>query len=225
MTVDLDILATQVADAIAAREAELRLEQAVYGLDALDELPLQAIVADGLTKHYSVAREVHYPSSVGRKLSNRRRCDVVLAPAGAPLRLDREPPSLFDASVFTLPADAFWLEVKAAFQFRSIDVRHKGYGQQWRGAVVDDLRKMDADPLIRHAALLLIVFTESREVVEKDLDLLEDVLAQKEVLAGFRQVRHVDIIERMGHRICTAAIWPTIERGDLIASPGTPGEG
>jgi hypothetical protein len=138
---------------------------------------------------------------------------VVLSPAGSPLRLDSAPPTLFDAPVFTLPADAFWLEVKAAFQFRSVDVPHKGYGQQWRGAVVEDLRKMDADPLIRHAALLLIVFTESREVVEKDLDLLEDVLARKEVLAGFRQVRHVEIVERMGHRVCTVAIWPTIERG------------
>ena len=220
MTVDLDILANQVAAAIAQREAELRLEQAVYGLDALDELPLQAVVAEGLAASYSVAREVHYPSSFGKKLSNRRRCDVVLSPAGAPLRLDSAPPSLFDAPVFTLPVDAFWLEVKAAFQFRSVDVRHKGYGQQWRGAVVEDLRKMDADPLIRHAALLLIVFTESREVVEKDLDLLEAVLAQKEVLAGFRQVRHVDIVERMGHRVCTAAIWPTIERGTATVETG-----
>lgn len=212
MPVELDILADQVAAALAGREAELRLEQAVYGLDALDELPLQSIVADGLAAWHSVAREVHYPSSFGKRLTSRKRCDVVLAPPGAPLRLDRSPPSLFDAQSFTLPTDAFWLEVKAAFQFRSIDVRHSGYGQQWRGAVVEDLRKMDADPLIRHAALLLIVFTESRDLVEKDLDLLEGVLAEKEVLAGFRQVRHVDIVERIGHRVCTAAIWPTILR-------------
>lgn len=212
MSVDLDILADQVAAALASREAELRLEQAVYGLDHLDELPLQAIVADGLAANYSVAREVHYPSSAGNRLTNRQRCDVVLAPLGAPLRLDRAPPTLFDPPVFTLPGDAFWLEVKTAFQFRSIDVPHRGYGQQWRGSVVEDLRKMDADALIRHAALLLIVFTESRELVEKDLDLIEGVLAQKEVLAGFRQVRHVDITDRIGHRICTAAIWPTVER-------------
>lgn len=212
MAVELDILADRVAAALAGREAELRLEQAVYGLDSLDEVPLQAIIAEGLTGSYCVAREVHYPSSAGKRLSDRKRCDVVLTPPGAPLRLDSAPPTLFDPAVYTLPTDAFWLEVKAAFQFRSIDVRHKGYGQQWRGAVVEDLRKMDAEPLIRHAALLLIVFTESREVVEKDLDLLEDVLARKEVLAGFRQVRHVDIIERIGHRVCTAAIWPTIER-------------
>jgi hypothetical protein len=214
MPVELDILADHVAAVIAAREAEVRLEQAVYGLDSLDEIPLQTIVAEGLAAHYSVAREVHYPSSVGNRLSNRQRCDVVLSPLGAALRLDSAPPTLFDPAVYTLPGDAFWLEVKTAFQFRSIDVPNRGYGQQWRSSVVEDLRKMDAETLIRHAALLLIVFTESRELVEKDLDLLEGVLIQKEVLAGFRQVRHIDITDRIGHKVCTAAIWPTIERAE-----------
>ena len=213
MAVELDILADRVAAALAEHESALRLEQAVYGLDSLDEVSLQSVVAAGLAAAYSVAREVHYPSSVGKRLASRQRCDVVLTSPAAPLRLDSSPATLFDAPQFTLPADAFWLEVKAAFQCRSIDVPHRGYGQQWRGAVVEDLRKMEADPLIRHAALLLVVFTESREVVEKDLDLLEAVLARKEVLAGFRQVRHVEIIDRIGHRICTAALWPTIERG------------
>ena len=34
----------------------------------------------------------------------------------------------------------------------------------------------------------------------------------KEVLAGFRHVRSVEILERMGHRLCTAALWPTLQR-------------
>ena len=43
-------------------------------------------------------------------------------------------------------------------------------------------------------------------------DLFETVLAQKEVLAGFRQVRSIPILERIGHRLCTVALWPTIQR-------------
>jgi hypothetical protein len=78
--------------------------------------------------------------------------------------------------------------------------------------VVEDLRKMEADELIREAGLVLVVFNESRAVLDKDLDLFETVLAQKEVLAGFRHVRSVEILERMGHRLCTAAIWPTLQR-------------
>jgi hypothetical protein len=71
---------------------------------------------------------------------------------------------------------------------------------------------MEAEPLIHEAALLLVVFNESDEVLHKDLALFEGVLVQKEVLAGFRQVRSVPILDRLGHRLCTVALWPTIQR-------------
>jgi hypothetical protein len=102
--------------------------------------------------------------------------------------------------------------VKIAYQFREGGVRHGGYGAQWRQKVVADLRKMEADEQIREAGLVLIVFNESREILDKDLELFEDVLALKEVLAGFRQVRSIPILERIGHRLCTVAVWPTIQR-------------
>ena len=38
------------------------------------------------------------------------------------------------------------------------------------------------------------------------------ILARKEVLAGFRQVRTVPIWDRIGHSVCTVALWPTIQR-------------
>jgi hypothetical protein len=59
---------------------------------------------------------------------------------------------------------------------------------------------------------VLIVFNESREVLEKDIDLFECVLMQKEVIAGYRHVRTIDIWERIGHRLATVALWPTIQR-------------
>ena len=209
---DFSTLADHVGQAIAQVEAELRLEQAVYGLDAKDELALHALLAERLTAHYEVAREVHYPSSWGRKLTHRQRCDLVLTPKGRPLKLDHTPPTLFDAPNQATAADALWLEVKVACQFREGGVRNVRYGQQWRAAIIEDLRKMEADELIREAGLILIVFNESAEVLDKDLELFENVLAQKEVLAGFRHVRSVPILERMGHRLCTAAVWPTIQR-------------
>jgi hypothetical protein len=207
-----DQLADEIAAIFAAREAELRLEQAVYGIDSLDELSLQSLLATGLSAHHAVAREVHYPSSAGKKLSHRNRCDLVLTPPGRPLKLDSKPATLFDPPDACPPGEALWLEVKVAHQFRAPDQRHGGYGQQWRSSVVDDLRKMDADELIKHAALLLIVFTQDRAVVEKDVELFEDVLVKKEVLAGFRQMRCTPIQDRIGHTVCTAALWPTIMR-------------
>lgn len=149
---------------------------------------------------------------MGKRLTHRQRCDLVLTPKGRPLRLDSKPATLFDPPDEAGPADGLWLELKVAFQFKEGGERHGGYGPQWRQAVVEDLRKMEAEPLIHEAGLLLIVFNESQEVLAKDLELFEDVLARKEVLAGYRHVRSVPITERIGHRLCTVALWPTIQR-------------
>src|SRR5256885_15229839 len=94
---DFSTLADQFGAILSHAEAELRLEQAVYGLDARDELTLHALLADGLRSSYEVTREVHYPSSVGKKLTHRQRCDLVLSPKGRLLKLDSAPPTLFDA--------------------------------------------------------------------------------------------------------------------------------
>lgn len=209
---DLSTVADQLEEGIARAEQELRLEQAVYGLDSRDEVQMHALLAEVLTEHYCVSREVHYPSTAGRRQTHRQRCDLVLSPAGRPLKRDTQLPTLFDAAELCPPEEALWLEVKVAYQFREGGARHGGYGAQWRQAVVADLLKMEGEPLIREAALLLVVFNESRAVLDKDLDLFESVLAQKEVLAGFRQVRSVPIVERIGHRVCTVALWPTIQR-------------
>ena len=209
---DFASIADRLGDVVREAEAELRLEQAVYGLDAKSEVELQNILAGGLSRYFEVAREVHYPSTRGKKLSHRQRCDLVLTRKGRPLKLDSAPATLFDSPDMAGPEEGLWLEVKVAYQFREGGARHGGYGAQWRTGVVEDLRKMDAEEKIHEAGLVLIVFNESSEILEKDLQLFEDVLAQKEVLAGFRHVRSVPILERMGHRLCTAAVWPTIQR-------------
>jgi len=211
---DLSVLADRVAEAVEAEEATLREEQSPWGLDSRAEVRLQADLAARLGAWYEVRREVHYPSTAGKPLSARMRCDLVLSERGRPLRVESSPVGLFDPPDSSGVGEALWLEIKTAHQFREGGVRHGGYGRQWREGVVADLRKMAAEPLIREAALLLIAFTESQAIVEKDLDLFEDLLARREVLAGFRQVRIAAIQDRIGHRVCTMALWPTIQRGD-----------
>lgn len=208
-------LADAAEAVLQASESQLRLEQAVHGLDRLSETQFQALLADGLRPWYSVAREVHYPSSAGKKLTHRNRCDLVLTPEGRPLRIDARPADLFAPVGQTAPEDALWVEMKLAWQFRDPGVHHSGYGAKWSDAVVSDLRKMEQDPLIRQAALVLVVFNESEAVLTKDLELFEDVLARKQVLAGFRQVRSIGILDRIGHRLCSVAIWPTVQRQEV----------
>ncbi len=209
---DFSTLADHLGQIVHQAEADLRLEQAVYGLDAREELQLHTLLADGLTNHYEVAKEVHYPSTVGKKLTHRPRCDIVLSPKSRKLKLDSQAPTLFDPPNLASPSEALWLEVKVAYQFREGHIRHTGYGPQWRNNTINDLRKMESDPLIHEAGLLLVVFNESEHILTKDLDLFERVLIEKEVLAGFRQVRSIPILERMGHRICTCVLWPTLQR-------------
>lgn len=191
----------------------LRQEQAVYGVDAMKEMKLVALLSQGLTEdgYCEVAREVYYPSALAAKRPSRQRCDLVLTPPGRPL-LNVETIDLFTPSQACPPTEALWLEVKCAWQFQEGGRAHRAYGDQWRNATVRDLQKMEAEPLIREAGLALIVFTADRDIVEKDLELFEDVLAQKEVLAGFRQVRTIDILERNGHAAATIALWPTVQR-------------
>ncbi len=216
-----DEVADAVGRALEQAEADLRLEQAVYGLDAMKEVPLQGVLADGLSASgfCSVTREAHYPSDLSKKKPGRRRCDLVLTKPGTSL-LQADAVDLFTPTDASPPGEALWLEVKVAHQFAEGGRRHSGYGEQWRGATIRDLQKMETETAVREAGLLLIAFTGDEATVDSDLELFETVLARKEVLAGFRQVRGLPILERNGHTRVTAALWPTIQRpADQTAQP------
>jgi hypothetical protein len=86
-------IADTIAEVLRARDAALREEQAVYGLDANLETALHPIIAEGLAAHgYGVLREQPYPHEWVRKLKpaktgldlpiprERMRCDIVLTP-------------------------------------------------------------------------------------------------------------------------------------------------
>lgn len=89
----LDTIADAATDALRARDAALREEHAVYGLDVLDELALHPLIAAGLAASgVGVLREQPFPHEWFRKLRpgkqglelpiprDRRRCDLVLTP-------------------------------------------------------------------------------------------------------------------------------------------------
>ena len=208
-------LADHVARALAELEAGLALAQAPHGLDAWDERALQQALAAALARDHEVAREVHYPASVGKKLSHRARCDLVLSPAGEPLSRGEPLPGLCP------PDAALWLELKVARQWRPGGVRDGRYGAQWRRNLVADLQKMAAEPNIHDAALVLVVFTEDEATLRRDLDGFEAVLVRSDVIAGFRQARTVAISDRLGHRVAGVALWPTVQGAGAAAQPAT----
>lgn len=84
----IDAVADDLCAALQSREDALCAEQAVYGLDALSEVELHALLADGLaTSGWGVLREQAYPHEWMLKRAgdaglperrDRQRCDIVL---------------------------------------------------------------------------------------------------------------------------------------------------
>lgn len=147
VVIQADRLAERMVAALAAREAVLRDEQAVYGLDALDEVGLHPVLASGLDDEQAggfggVFREWPYPwvgsgdGEIGEavpKQSERERCDLVLTPSAdlppadgvvEARELARASGTLFESVAATMPGAAVaagdetvWLEVKAVGQY------------------------------------------------------------------------------------------------------------
>jgi hypothetical protein len=129
---DLGLMLSLIADGLKAREKSLTREQAVRGIDALEEVELHPILARSLrAAGFGVLREQPYPSewkakrgrSGGKDLPehrDRQRCDLVVTPqkdqklgdelaeerAARELRL-RTAGTLFEghAAAATVPAD------------------------------------------------------------------------------------------------------------------------
>lgn len=204
-------------------------EQAVQGIDALSELALHTLLADMLrAQGLGVLRERPYPGhrDVGAsgnrpKDSARQRCDLVLTPrAGVtladPLAALRERDQL-EATLFadaelkpTKPTvasgDALWIEVKTLGQFcfkRGVPVPNTTYAAELTQAVFDDLAKLSHEPLIRHGALVLVLFTVDRETAEHDVGIAAHRVLDKGVI--FRSPTHAGftITDRIGNGWCS----------------------
>jgi hypothetical protein len=187
----------ELGAALAALEQAHRDEAAPHGIDEWDERPLQLALADALRGTFAVTLEAPYPSLVVRDRRRGRRCDLVLA---AP-----------DTSPEAEPERALWLELKLARQRRAGGDRDPRYAEQWRRQLVADLRKLAAEPRIHAGAIVLVAFTEDEAALERDLEGFESVMVQRGVVAGFRQVRTVPVVDRIGHRVGAIAAWPTVQ--------------
>ena len=145
-------------------------EQAVSGLDALDELGLHPILAAGLARAgYGVHPEQHYPSTISRRGdSEGERCDLVLTPGGRDLDDPSVEPTLFDDPDAVGLQDAFWLEVKVVGQFIP-EGPNANYSSQLLSAAREDVRKLSRDQGIVHSGLLIVLFAEDEQIARHDL--------------------------------------------------------
>ena len=203
-----------IADAIEAglkRKCEqLHAEQAVYGLDALDELQLHPVLEQSLRAGgFGAHREQRYPGDRHkRSLGEGERCDFVLTPApGRPLVQEESCGTLFDSPDAMALDEAFWLEDKIVSQFTP-EGPNANYSSQLLSTVRQDVTKLSKHAGILRAGLLIVLFVREAVVADHDLDIWQDKCLTRGLPIGAPARRSFAITDRHGNATCATAVYP-----------------
>ncbi len=209
MNWDLVQMVEAVRDALADRAASADAEQAVYGIDLLDELTLHPIIQQALSgAGFGVWPEERYPSDrTARNRTEGKRCDIVLTPNDAPL-LDPTAERTLFADDDAVPLEtAFWLEIKTVAQFTD-EGPFKRYSAELLQPVSHDVKKMAGDDLVYHAGLMLILFTADQMTAEHDLLAWERRCLDRGYPAAPPITRAFDLTDRIGNARLSVALFP-----------------
>jgi hypothetical protein len=202
-----------IADIVEAgvrrRCAALDLEQAVAGLDALEEVELHPIIAEIFAEAgYGVYREQRYPADrTKRRESEGERCDFVLAPDARPLRRPDAKATLFEPDDAVDPGEAFWLEMKVVAQFTR-EGPNRNYTSELLSTVRHDITKLSKDPDILRAGLMILLFVRDAGVAEHDLGVWQNRCLDRGLPIGAPSRRFVPITDRIGNTVCCVVIYP-----------------
>ncbi|BAM04894.1 hypothetical protein [Phycisphaera mikurensis] len=202
---------SDVADAIEAGlladAAALDAEQAVAGLDVLREIDLHPFLHSALRAadaRWGVWPEQKLPGGWSRrKRSEGERCDVVLTPGGRPVLDGELAGTLFGdpGGAGVAPEEAFWLEVKTTAQFGEEGFA-KRYAAELGRTLLADARKLARDRGVRHAGLLLVLFTADEETAVHDAGVWHEKALSAGLMVELPSVRGFPLTDRVGNRWC-----------------------
>ena len=208
---------TDIVETVAAglqRQARADdAEQAVYSIDALDELGLHPLIQQALRQAgYGVWPEQRYPSqraASGRKRkSEGKRCDLVLTHEHPQSLVDPDAEATLFGDPEALPLEAaYWLELKTVSQFTT-EGPFPRYSAELLSPVSQDIRKLAQDRLIFHAGLMLILFTADDMVAKHDLRAWEDRCLKRGYPVVSPVVRSFKLVDRLGNGLCSVALFP-----------------
>jgi len=201
-------LADMILEGLQQRAQEDDVEQAVYGFDCLDELGLHPLIHQALRAGgYGVWPEQRYPGDWNkRRLSEGKRCDVVVTPSSRPLRNPEVKDTLFDTSDAIDANQAFWLEIKTVAQFEQSGPFRR-YSAELLSPVTEDVKKLWSDEGIGYAGLGLILFTADEEIAKHDLAAWHQRCLERGVGVGVPAIRGFKITERVGNGYCSVAVF------------------
>lgn len=204
-------IADAVCEAFARQSEQFDREQSVRGLDSLDELAHHGLIQIGLRQAgFGVYPEERYPKDSDRhKRSEGDRCDVVLTANGSRLADAGAVNTLFADVEAVAPTEAFWLEAKIIRQFTE-EGPNASYGSELSTRLRADVSKLARDGMIRHGALMLLVYVAEQHVAQHDLQVWERSCCERDLPIGVPSVRWVKVGDRLGHRWMGIAIYPII---------------
>ncbi len=225
----LDAIAEALASGLAATERDFSAEQAVHGLDALDEVALHPLLAQGLQQAgFAVFREVPYPGQPETlpKESERLRCDLVVAEGGTTaiadsVRRGKElrraegtlfaeiAPALVTPPAGAVPPDeALWIEVKTIGQSTYVDGiagPNRQYASQFTTCMAD-IRKLARSESIERAAFALVLFNAAPEIAEHDLLAFMHKCLDRGLPVSDLRTESLSIADRIGNAVCTVGL-------------------
>jgi hypothetical protein len=210
MAWDVTDIVEAVERGLRTRAAELETEQAVYGIDCLDELALHPLIQQSLrAADYGVWPEQRYPCDrlPRRRKSEGKRCDVVLTPDDRPLQEPDAEATLFATEDAVVLEAAYWLEIKTVAQF-TVDGPFARYSAELLQPVSHDIRKLAGDRLVFHAGLMLVLFTTDQRTADHDLAVWLTRCEQRGYPVADPIVRGFPITDRIGNGWTATALFP-----------------
>ncbi len=224
------------AQALRDADARLRDEQAVRGIDALDEVGLHPVLGGGFSEAgYGVWPERPYAGRVADRAirRDRERCDLVLTgepgarlldPVSELVEIDRATGTLFEPLAESIagamsgadervvePGEAFWLEVKAVAQYAYVEGvprANRAYATQLVKGPLDDAKKLAREATIEHAGAMVVLFACDEATVEHDLGQMAHRLLDKDAPIRAPEWEVFAIEDRAGNGACGVALAP-----------------
>jgi hypothetical protein len=110
------------------------------------------------------------------------------------------------------PDEAAWIEVKVVAQFaftHGVPGPNAAYSSELTGSLARDLAKLNHDPLVRHGAVMLVLFTHDERTAEHDVSIALHRCLDRDCRFRSPLAARFPILDRAGNALCTIVIVPT----------------
>jgi hypothetical protein len=110
------------------------------------------------------------------------------------------------------PDEAAWVEIKVVAQFaftHGVPGPNSAYSSELTGSLARDLSKLKSEPLVRHGAVMLVLFTQDERTAEHDVSIALHRCLDRDCRFRSPHAARFPMLDRAGNALCTIVIIPT----------------